>query len=80
MIKRFSNFELVNESTNQNLLDKFCKSLIGNQFLKSSSGEIVKVTGIQHEDGSGKKFIVTFVVYDDNRQAVRTQKKYFELK
>lgn len=80
MIKTFSNFDRLNESVDHSVMEKLCKSLIDNQFLKSSSGEIVKVTGIQHEDGSGKKFIVTFAVYDDKQQMIRTQKKYFELK
>lgn len=79
-IKKFSKYNLINESVSIDLMQKFCASLVQNQFLKSSTGEILKVTGIQHEDGSGKKFIVSFNVYDQNQKFTGNKKKFFEVK
>lgn len=79
-IQKFNQYDSVNESVSVDLLQRFCTSLINNRFLKSSSGEILKVTGIQHEDGSGKKFIVSFNVYDENQKYTGTKKKFFEVK
>lgn len=79
-VQKFNQYNVINESVSIDVLQRFCTSLMNNQFLKSSSGEILKVTGIQHEDGSGKKFIVSFNVYDENQTPTGTKKKFFEVK
>ena len=61
-----------------NMLQDLANSLISNNFIDVKNGKI-KVTGIVHEDGSGKKFNVTYSIYKEDKFE-RTETKFYELK
>ena len=57
-------------------------SLINNSFLKmkgSKTGELMKVTKMEHEDGSGKTFNIYVSIYDANKKYVKSETRFYRL-
>ena len=57
-------------------------SLINNSFLKmknSKTGELMKVTRMEHEDGSGKTINVYVSIYDTNKKHLKSETRFYRV-
>lgn len=82
LFEDFNRKEEIIRKVNLANMQMLSNSLINNTYIRRKTDPVgveMKVVGIKHEDGSGKTFIVTVIMYDANKKFAEKKDLFFRL-